>query len=141
MGFLNIFKNREEERKKKALLLGFKITYVTRECPFFSKYQGKLEKLEACRCARYALNRQEGTSWSLLQRDKEHGAQLPGYLVTGDNVTHELIEALRPLAEQFGEEFYEFEATDSEIAVFWTEWGGVREIEEIYNALNRVRSL
>jgi hypothetical protein len=127
----------DEKCRAAASQFGLAVQALERQGPVYDS-RGRLESLEMTPCLRYALPRaaHQGTSWTLLQRDKTLGAQLPnGYLVEAKNITPQLLESLRPVAEEYSEEYFEFEGTQGEVAVFWVENGGKKEVERIYRTL------
>jgi len=137
--FNNLFRNKTRES---AQCLGITIREVERQLPVFDK-RNRFEELISGPCLRYSLPRiSHDSKWELLQRDKEHGAQLPnGYLLKSDNTDQNFIEKLRPIAEEFSEEFFEFEATALDVAVFWEEWGGPEQTERIHRILRLMQNI
>ena len=134
--FGGLFKGKETLRAE-AEGMGMTLTEVERLLPTVGG--SVLDSLEKGTCMRYALRRPQsaGTKWVLLMRVPSMGAQLPnGFLVESDNITPALLDALRPIAEEFGEGFYEFEGVPGEVALFWDEDGLSKgELERIYKAL------
>ena len=139
--FADLFKNKAREA---ALVRGFAVTEITgRDLPIITG-NDQLDSLTPGNCIRYALPRTNrgGPCWSMLQRDKKRGAQLAnGYLVTGDDTSGRILDALRPVAEEYAEEYFEFEGTSSEVAVYWEESGGAADVERIYRTLSELQGL
>ena len=61
----------------------------------------------------------------LLQRLQSHGANMPNdYLLESTGVLPKALrQAITEIAETYDEEFFEFSSDDSEVAVYWEEWG------------------
>ncbi len=136
----SLFGGAAQEIRESALKMGFKVEEVDRDLPIFA-HRNHFHSLSRGRCVKYSLARRSnaGTRWALLQRDEAHGSQLPnGYLVTATSLTPQLIEKLRPLAVEFNEEFFEFEATDSEVSAYWEEWGGKAQVARLHKALSAI---
>ncbi len=128
-------------RKKKntydqAILRGIAVTEVDRDVPI-----NDFSSLKKMKIARYALPRLvRGDSWEMLMRDKKSGAQLLDfYLVKSKEVTPQLLDALRPVAENFTEGYFEFEGTDKDVAIFLEGWG--EDIDLIYNTLVTLQNI
>ncbi len=134
----SLFGGGTKKMREAALKMGFKVEEVDRDIPIFAR-RNHFDSLSRGRCVKYSLTRRPnaGTGWTLLQRDKAHGSQLPnGYLATATSLTPQLIEKLRPLAIEFNEEFFEFEASDFEVSVYWEEWGGEAQVARLHKALS-----
>lgn len=144
--FSMIFGDTKKKLRVEAQSRGISITQVVRECPFFSRLavNPTLEKLERQSCNRYSIPRSTDSggslTWTLLQRTEKEGAQFPnGYLLTTSGaVTEELRRAVDEVAREYDEEFFEFEATSSEVAVYWEEWGGVQQLDRIQATLEKL---
>jgi len=123
--------------RKEALRLGITVSDVERQLPEFS-HGNRSCRLIRGSCARYSLPRYgEGTrsGWSLLQRTERDGAQLPnGYLLQGE-VSDALRKRLTKLATEFSEDYFEFEGTASDVAVYWEEWGGASQVRHMHQVL------
>lgn len=93
---------------------------------------------------RYSLPRRErkGRTWTLVQRTKALGATLPNdYLLTASGaLPGGLEEQLRKVAEDYSEELFEFEGTATEVAVYWSEWGGPDRVRRLHYHLERLAS-
>ena len=120
--------------------LGMTVTMVARELP-----HGRTSRvvLEGDTCARYSLPRtgpSPRVSWSLLQRSTREGAQLPnGYLLeTARALPEGLSQVLYRIAQAYDEDLFEFEGTESDVAVFWMESGGVDQVDELYEVLSEL---
>jgi hypothetical protein len=48
------------------------------------------------------------------------------------------MQELKQLAENFSEEYFEFEGTSSEVAIYWEEWGGPEKARSLYQVLSRL---
>jgi hypothetical protein len=139
MGWFNdLFRNKARDE---ALRLGLAVSEVDRELPIFER-GGGFELLSGS-CVRYALPRiSSGSTWELLQRDEGHGANLPnGYLLNSEDITSEFLDRFRPTAEEFSEEYFEFEGSASEVAVFWQEYGGAAQAARLHRALSLLRGI
>ena len=138
---MGLFGNSKNQMREEAVKLGLVVSTVQRELPILSR-SGKFESLTTGECTRYALPRSSGTPWKLLQRDEKHGAQLSnGYLLEAQNITPQFLKQFNLTAENFPEEYFEFEGITGEVAVFWMEWGGKAQVERIYKTLLYLRDL
>jgi recombinational DNA repair ATPase RecF len=63
-----------------------------------------------------------------------------GYLLQGE-VSDARREALTKLAAEFTEDYYEFEGTPTEVAVYWEESGGVSEARHMHEILQSLAGL
>jgi hypothetical protein len=139
MGFFERLLGGRSAERNAAERLGISIEEVVRDAPIFDRrYQ--LSEIVPTECARYAVPRLSGASgpiWSLLQRE---GTDLPnGYLLETDGpISTALLDALRKTADEFPEEFFEFEGTREEVAVFWAEFGGAKSVEQLNTVLRRL---
>lgn len=135
--------NKHKAARKEALRLGMTVSDVERNLPEFSRGNRSC-RLVPGSSARYALPRHgEGARavWSLLQRTQHEGAQLPnGYLLEG-NVSDPLREALTKLAAEFSEDYFEFEGTTTDVAVYWEEWGGASQVRHMHQVLQGLAGL
>ena len=129
-----------KSERKEAERLGLTIAEVDRDLPEFSG-DGSLT-LEADRCIRYSLPRRlsGGPVWSLLQRTRAMGATLPNaYLLkTSAPLSDALMRLLREMAEKYDEEYFEFEGTANDVAVYWLEWGGAEKVRALKAHLERL---
>jgi hypothetical protein len=134
--------SRHAEREE-AVRLGISVSDVERDLPEFGR-GNKSCKLVRGPCVKYSLPRQgEGSRspWSLLQRTRHEGAQLPnGYRLQGD-VSDDLRRALTKLAKEFSEEYFEFEGTATDVSVFWEEWGGDDRVQRLHQVLQTLAGL
>lgn len=133
---------RHRAEREEANRLGITVSDVERDLPEFSHGNRSCELVRGT-CARYSLPRHGGArnSWSLLQRTKNEGAQLPDdYLLQGE-VSDALRQALTKLATEFSEEYFEFEGTPTEVAVYWEEWGRAEQVKEIHRVLESLAGL
>jgi hypothetical protein len=42
------------------------------------------------------------------------------------------------VAEEYSDELFEFEGTASEVAVYWSEWGGAEKVRRLHYHLERL---
>jgi hypothetical protein len=133
---------RKKERKE-ATRLGLTVREVTRDLALFSE-DGTRMIFRPYECVRYSMARRgrNGRIWTLLQRTKPLGATLPNdYLLTASGpLPAGLEEQLRRVAEDYPEELFEFEGTPTEVAVYWSEWGGVEKVRRLHYHLERLAS-
>lgn len=127
------------QERQQAQTLGITVADVERELPYFSRHN-HLEEVSRSFCVRYAVPRrglEPRTMWTFLQRTKTEGAQFPnGYLLVADSeLASGLHERLHEVAEEYGEEFFEFEGTGKDVAVYWLEWGGTKQVEKLNRLL------
>ena len=80
------------------------------------------------------------TTWELLQRTKALGAALPNnYLLKSSGpLSDALTRELTTIAQDFNEEYFEFEGTSSEVAAYWEEWGGPDRVRSLHEVLKRL---
>jgi len=132
-----------KSEREKAVRLGIAVSDVERDLPQFTR-NNRSCKLVRGSCVKYSLPRHGGgvrSAWSLLQRTKRDGAQLQnGYLLQGD-VSDGLRQVLTKLATEFSEEYYEFEGTTTDVAVFWEEYGGADQVQRIHQVLQSLAGL
>jgi hypothetical protein len=140
MGLLSELLKKE---RKEAMRLGLTVREVTRDIPLFSQ-DGERMIFRPYDCVRYSLPRRErkGRTWALLQRTKQLGGTLPNdYLLTASGpLPAGLEEQLRKVAEDYPQELFEFEGTPAEVAVYWSEWGGVEKVRRLHYHLERLAS-
>jgi len=128
-----IYKTKDCRRETK--LRGISVLEVKREMPIFGVKQRI--SLERGDCVRYSIKRVSNKSplkFQFLQRNEKEGAQFPnGYLLIteGGEIPSDLEIQLKKTALEFNEEFFEFEGTSEEVAVFWEEWGGSEEVKRL----------
>jgi hypothetical protein len=144
MGLLSaLFGTRPGKERQEAARLRITVQEVTRDIPLFSQ-DGKKVIFKPYRCVRYSLPRRErkGRTWTLVQRTRPLGATLPNdYLLTASGaLPGGLEEQLRKVAEDYSEELFEFEGTSSEVAVYWSEWGGADKVRRLHYHLERLAS-
>jgi hypothetical protein len=129
--------------RREALRLGIAVVEVTRDIPLFSR-DGTRVIFRPYRCVRYSLPRREpkGRTWTLVQRTKALGATLANdYLLTSSGtLPGGLQEQLNKVAADYSEELFEFEATPTEVAVYWSEWGGADKVRRLHYHLERLAS-
>jgi hypothetical protein len=127
--------------RAEAARLGITAREVTRDIPLFSQ-DGSKVIFEPYRCVRYSLARRQrkGRTWTLVQRTKALGANLPNdYLLTASGpLPAGLEEQLFKVAADHPENLFEFEATASEVAVYWSEWGGADKVRRLHYHLERL---
>jgi len=136
-------RGRRKAERDEAVRLGIVVRDVERDLPQFARGNRSCQLVRGA-CVRYSLPRQgQGTRsvWSLLQRTERDGAQLPnGYLLQGE-VSDALRQILTKLATEFSEEYFEFEGTTTDVAVYWEEWGGASEVEHVHQVLQSLAGL
>lgn len=143
MGFFsNLFSSDSAKTREEATRLGILIKEVERDCPVFSRDMESL-RLERGTAVRYSVprtNADRSTTWELLQRTKALGAALPNnYLLKSSGPLSEpLTRELTTVAQDFDEEYFEFEGTSSEVAVYWEEWGGPDKVQSLHQVLKRL---
>ena len=127
--------------RREAERLGLHAIELEREIPLFSR-DGARMIFAPYRCVRYALPRRgrSGPTWTLVQRTRLLGANLPNdfLLTTSGPLSAGLEEQLRKVADEFSEELFEFESKEGEVAVYWTEWGGVDKVRRLHYHLERL---
>ncbi len=135
-------RGRKRERNE-AIRLGITVSDVERDLPQFTRGNQSCQLVRGS-CVRYSLPRySEGTrsAWSLVQRTERDGAQLPhGYLLQGE-VSDSLRKILTNLATEFSEEYFEFEGTTTDVAVYLEEWGGASQVRHIHQVLQSLAGL
>lgn len=121
--------------------LGIGVAEVEREIALFSR-DGERMITRPYRCVRYSLPRRErrGRTWTLLQRHRVQGANLPNdFLLSASGpLPGGLEEQLLKVAQAHPEELFEFEASTTEVAVYWSEWGGPEKVRELHAHLERL---
>lgn len=143
MGFFsNFFSLGSAKCRKEAARLGILVTEVERDCPIYSRDMESVE-LEKGSVVRYSMPRvasDHSAIWTLLQRTKKLGATLPNnYLLTSSGpLSDQLMKELNKLAQDFDEEYFEFEGTSSEVAIYWEEWGGSEMVRSLHQVLKRL---
>jgi hypothetical protein len=127
--------------RREAERLGIHALELERDIPLFSQ-DGTRMIFAPYRCVRYSLPRRErnGPTWMLVQRTKPLGANLPNdFLLTPSGpLKAGLEEQLRRAAEEYSRDYFEFEGTPGEVAVYWTEWGGPQKVRRLYYYLERL---
>lgn len=143
MGFFStLFGSGSVAVRGEAMRLGITVTEVERDTPHFSRDMKSME-LKKGTCVRYSYPRQgpkPHTAWALLQRTKTLGATLPNdYLLNSSSpLPSGFMSELRAVAEEYSEEYFEFEGTSSEVAVYWEEWGGPEKAKSLHSLLTRL---
>lgn len=143
MGFFsNLSSSDSAKRREEAARLGILIKEVERDCPIFSRDMESV-KLEKRTVVRYSLPRtssDRSATWELLQRTRKLGATLPNnYLLNSSApISGQLMRELQNLAQAFDEEYFEFEGTSSEVAIYWEEWGGPEKVNSVHKVLKRL---
>jgi hypothetical protein len=123
-----------------AAALGMGIDEVRRDLPYFSA-RHVLEEVSADWCIRYSLARRgpgPRVLWNLLQRGQAQGAQFPNgfLLVAEEEIPRGLRDCLHDVAMTYDEDLFEFAGTEDEVIVYWSEWGGVRQVDEVAKTLD-----
>jgi hypothetical protein len=141
--FGKLFGGGRQAMREEAARLGITVSEVERDLPEFTRGNQSCQLVRGS-CVRYSLPRQGGgacATWSLVQRAERDGAQFPnGYLLQGE-ASDALRKVLTELATEISEEFFEFEGTTTEVAVYWEEWGGVSEVQHMHQILQRQAGL
>ena len=141
MGLISkLFGSRRAKLRDEAARLGISVSSVERDRPYFSLDMKSVE-LKRGAVARYSLPRKNSApAWELLQRTEADGATFPNnYLLkSNEDCPEALTNELRIQAEEHDEDFYEFEGTSSDVAVYWEEWGGADKAKAIHRILVRL---
>jgi hypothetical protein len=142
MGFLARFLGeRLYPERREAERLGIRALELERDIPLFSR-DGKRMIFAPHPCVRYSLPRREkrGPTWTLVQRTKPLGANLPNdfMLTASAPMRGGLEEQLRKLAQECSEDLFELEATATEVVLYWTEWGGPEKVRRLHYHLERL---
>jgi hypothetical protein len=136
-----LFGERLARERREAARLGISVRELTRDIPLFSR-DGERMIFSPYPCVRYSLARRgrKDLTWSLVQRTKPLGANLPNdYLLTASGALPAgLEEQLRKVAADYSDELFEFEATASDVAVYWSEWGGAEKVRRLHYHLERL---
>jgi hypothetical protein len=146
MGFFSdLFSSDSAQTREEAARLGILIKEVERDCPIFSRDMESV-RLERATAVRYSVPRtgvDRSTTWELLQRTKALGAALPNnYLLkSSGQLSDPLTRELTTIAQDFDEEYFEFEGSSSEVAVYWEEWGGPDKVQSLHQVLKRLAAL
>ncbi len=112
----------KDTAKEAAKELGFQTEEVERDGPIIEN--GEFAGLKREKYKKYSLARPRALygNWALLQRFPKQDSGLPnGFVVQAPDGTTDLLDRLRPLAEQYGDDFYEFERNGNIISVFCDE--------------------
>jgi hypothetical protein len=132
---------RLHRERREAERLGMTALELTRDIPLFSR-DGARMIFAPFACVRYSLPRRQrrGLTWTLVQRTKLLGATLPNdYLLEASGALPAgLAEQLRKVAQDHADELFKFEATPTEVAVYWSEWGGADKVRRLYYHLERL---
>lgn len=141
--FNRLFGGGCKTEREEAVQLGIAVSEVERDLPYFTR-DAQSCQLGRGSCVRYSLPCSGGgthSAWALLQRTERDGAQLPnGYLLQGE-VSDALRQVLTKLATEFSEEYFEFEGTTTDVAVYWEEWGGASQVQRIHQVLQTLAGL
>jgi hypothetical protein len=141
MGLLSLFAERLGRERREAARLGITAVELTRDIPLFSR-DGERMIFSPYACVRYSLARRgkKDLKWTLVQRTKPLGANLPNdYLLEASGpLPAGLEEQLRKVAADYADELFEFEATPSEVVVYWSEWGGAEKVRRLHYHLERL---
>ena len=144
MGILTkLFGGRRQSERDQAVRLGIFVSDVERDLPHFT-WDAQSCQLVRGSCARYSLPRHsEGarSAWSLLQRTKREGAQLPNDYLLREDVSEGLRKILTKLATEYSEEYYEFEGTPTDVSVYWAEYGGADQVQRLHEVLQSLACL
>jgi hypothetical protein len=131
MGFFtNLFRGAADE----AASLGVSVHEVTHDLPHFTQPGNRFDHLERRECLRYSLPRSGASApsnWSMIQRDKAHGAQFDnGWLLMSHDPSRQdpgsqLMDLLKRMARESDDGVLEFSATPHEVSIL-AERGGSR---------------
>ncbi len=141
--FSKLFGGGRKKEREEAVRLGISVSIVERDLPQFTRGNQSCQLVRGS-CVRYSLPRCRAgarSAWSLLQRTERDGAQFPnGYLLQGE-ASDALRQVLTKLATEFSEEYFEFEGTATDVAIYWEEWGGASQVQRIYQVLQSLAGL
>jgi hypothetical protein len=142
MGFLTRFLGeRLYPERREAERLGVRTLELERDIPLFSR-DGERMIFAPYRCVRYSVARRDksGPTWTLVQRTRALGANMPNDFLLSSSVPLKggLQEYLLKVAEHCSDELFEFEGTATEVALYWTEWGGSEKVRRLHYYLERL---
>ena len=141
-----ILGRRKNAARIEAIKLGITVDVVIRECPFFNRNNSKVS-LEACQCTKYTVQRQlrgEPADWFFLQRTPNEGAQYAHgwlFISAAGRPSVALERELTKIAEEWEDEFLEFEGTPTEVSAFWDEWGSRAIVARIHGYLQALAAV
>ncbi len=142
MGFFSrIFGTDKQATRGKALELGIVVEDVNRKLPSFGRY-GSYKGTINGSCVRYSIARRNSANsllkWALLQRTEDEGQLRNGWLHKPSEIPGDLMIKFEEIITEFDEEYFEFEATETEVSVFWEEWGGPKQVQRVFSALEKL---
>ena len=133
-----------KEARDHAIKTGLIVEKVQREVPFFTSNFRKPElkrELATTYCLRHAVTK--AARWSFLQRETRDGAKFPhGWelVIEHGKISQELEKALMDIAEEWDEEYLEFEFYPDRVCACWEEWGGAKQAKRVRGYLERIAS-
>ena len=120
------------------------VSEIERDVPVFSRDMKTLV-LKQGTVARYSIPRPSSSvnNRELLQRLPSHGANMPDSYSLGSSgvLPNALSIELRKISEEYDGEYFEFEGTSLDVAVYWEEWGGAEKIASLHSQLKRLAVL
>jgi hypothetical protein len=125
--------------RDEALANGVTVQDVERDLPIFRG--NRLQSLQRGTCVRYSLPRRKGglpRRWAFLQRDEKPGAPFRHgwtFQSPDGDLPEGLRDELRRIADDWSEEFLEFEADEDNVSAYWEEWGGAKEASVVIEYL------
>ena len=144
--FTNLFRGAADE----AASLGVTVHEVMHDLPCFTQPGNRFDHLERRDCLRYSLPRSGASapsSWSMIQRDKAHGAQFDnGWLfVSHDPARQEpgsqLMDLLKRMARESDDGVLEFVATPDEVSILAERGGNRGWVRRLHTYLTELAKL
>ena len=118
--------------------LGFTAEEVERETPVLNN-DGSFDSFATDNCMKYSLQRPGGPygDWQLLQKFPKEGGLPNGFILVAKDPPPQLVRALAPLAEKYGDDYFEFERLGDVVSVYCWKQGksGRKKLSEALNAL------
>ena len=138
------------DKSDEVLTQGLSVQQVVRELPYFTQPGNRYDHLEPRDCFRYSVPRVSSSGpsqWSMVQRDKEHGAQFEnGWKFVSNEPqvpapNDQLREALARMARELDDGVLEFEASREEVIIYAHEDCGKRWERRIHAYLTELSKL
>jgi len=98
------------------------------------------DKLEKRECFSYSvpLSTLNQPDWKLLQRFGKQYKKSDYWVLENDrDISHELMELIKEFKKNFDEEYFELEARNGRIYLFWEEWGGKKMANKVVEQLRK----